>query len=496
MFYTSVERFANSLLYRGYDENGKQVSKRIKYSPTLYVPIRQGETTPFKALDGTPVKKYQFPDMKQCKEFTSTYPSDLYGNLNHVAAFIQDQFPNNIQYVPDVIRVLNFDIETDSSNGFINPAVADGAIITIAAKCSQVDDRMHVWGTKEYYDEDVVYHKCTSEYHMLESFVAWWKDVNPDVVTGWNCRFYDIPFLLNRVERIIGSDEVKKFSPWGKIRENNITTLGRIQQTFDITGVAVLDYMELTKKFTYQELENYKLNTAAAHFLKDEKLDYSDFGTLAALYDDDYDKFVKYNAQDVELIERFEEELGLIKLVYTMAYMAGVNYNVTLGTTAFWDCMIFRHLARQRTIIPFAKEHTRQPFAGGFVKDVIPCYKKWVVSFDFASLYPKIIVQNNMSPETIVPQSRRTCTPEMLLDEEISSAPDSNLCLAANGSVYRKDKKGIIPDIIDSLYEKRVHLKTQMLKAAQDAEDATDPKEKARFKRCYIIPNKWQLRLP
>lgn len=482
------------MLCRGYDEDGKQVSKKVKYAPTLYVDDPE-KTTPFKTIHEEPVKPYHFPDMRQCKEFCDMYPGNLHGNTNHVVAYIQNEFPNTIQYNPEVIRVLDFDIETESSRGFIDPSVADGAILTIAAKCAQCDGRMHVWGTKEYTgDGNISYHKCSSEFELLTEFLSWWKYINPDVITGWNCQFYDVPFLINRAIRVLGEKEAKQFSPWKNLQEKTVQTVGRTQQTYDIMGISILDYMDLIKKFTYTELENYKLNTAAVEFLKEEKLDYADFGTLAALYEGDYNKFVDYNALDVGLVERLEEALGLIKLVYTMSYMAGVNYTVTLGTTALWDAIIFRHLSRKRVVIPFNDSHQQQNFAGGYVKDVVPGKYEWVMSFDLNSLYPSIMMQNNVSPDTIVPQSRIACTPDDLLEKKVES-PDDNLALAANGTVYRRDKKGFIPEIVEELYAKRVELKKKMLEADHNKQSASSKSEAEKFDKQRVLFKTQQMAL-
>ena len=347
MFYTNVVRKGNQLLYRGYDENGVQVTNRIKYRPTMYVPSTDGETR-FKAMDGTPVKPMTFDSMKDCREFTDMYQDTqftVYGNNNHIAACIRDLFPGTIEFHPDLIRVLNFDIETESDRGFPEPDAAEMEILTITAKLS-TDEEAHVWGLKPYDEQKfdythsrykkIVYHQFTSEVGLLKHFVAWWAEQRADVLTGWNILFFDIPYIVNRITKVLGEEATKMLSPWRLIQRGSVVNNGRKRTTFDIQGISTLDYSDLVKKFTKNtlgELENYKLGTVGKEVLGIDKVDYSDLETLTRLYNEDFQRFVDYNIMDVELVDRLDDKLGLLNLVFTMSYKCGVNYTATLGTT-------------------------------------------------------------------------------------------------------------------------------------------------------------------
>ena len=460
-FYTSVERMGNFLLYRGYDDNGKKVTHRIKYKPTLYLKSKK-PVTEWKALDDTPVEPLQFGSMSEVKDFEKSYKGVpnfvLYGNTRHIPAFIQNQFPNEIVYHRDMVDVGSLDIETSYGDGFPEVDNPINEILTIAYKSSN-DETYRVWGMKPY-DEAITslkhlkieYRQFTSESSMLEAFIDFWSDPEntPDIITGWNTRFFDIPYMVARMAFLLGEEKVRNLSPWRKIERKEIYIKGRQQITFDIKGIQHLDYMELFKKFayTYGNQESYSLNHISSTVLGEKKLDYSEVGTLRDLYDADFQMFVDYNIKDVELIERMEEKLGLITLVLTMAYLGGVNYQDTLGTTAIWDSIIFRRLARSKiTVIPSEPKES-QTFPGGYVKDPHVGMHDWVMSFDLNSLYPNLIVQYNMSPETL-----------------IGSRPNAEGAIASNGTVFRKDKKGIIPEIVEELYAKRVTIKDDMLKA-------------------------------
>jgi DNA polymerase elongation subunit (family B) len=464
-FYTSVDRFGNSLLYRGYDSDGKKVFQRIKYKPTLYLESKKPSTT-WKALDGTPVEPMQFDTMREVKEFEQTYndiPSfKIYGNTRHIPAFIQNQFPGEIQYSRSLVDIASLDIETEYGDGFPEVDNPVNKILTIAYKSSK-DNVYRVWGMKPYDSEkselqgvEIDYRQYTAESSMLEAFINFWsREENvPDVITGWNTRFFDIPYMISRMAFLLGEEKVKELSPWKKIDRKEITIRGRKQITFDIVGIQHLDYMELFKKFayTYGNQESYSLNHIASVVLGEKKLDYSEVGTLRDLYDADFQMFVDYNIKDVELIERMEDKLGLITLVLTMAYLGGVNYNDTLGTTAIWDSIIFRRLARsQVAILPNIDSETAA-YPGGYVKAPHVGMHDWVMSFDLNSLYPNLIVQYNMSPETIIET------------EGVDGAR------ASNGVKFTKEKKGIIPEIVEELYAQRVDIKKDMLTAKRKIE--------------------------
>ena len=459
-FYTSVERFGNHLLYRGYDNDGKKISHRIKYKPTLYLKSKKQNTT-WKSLDGVPVDPIQFSSMSELRDFQKTYRDvpdfKLYGNERHIPAFIQGQFPNEIPYDRRLIDIASLDIETSFGDGFPEVDNPVNEILTIALKSSK-DETYIVWGLKPYDEEktelkhlNIEYRQFTNESSMLEAFIEYWStpDNTPDVITGWNTRFFDIPYMISRMVFLLGEERVRNISPWRKIERRDIRVQGSVRTTFDIMGIQHLDYMELFKKFayTYGNQESYSLNHISSVVLGEKKLDYSEVGSLRDLYDADYQMFVDYNIKDVELIERMEEKLGLITLVMTMAYLGGVNYQDTLGTCAIWDSIIFRRLARSKIATIPSEEKTSEAFPGGYVKDPHVGMHDWVMSFDLNSLYPNLIVQYNMSPETIL------------------GMPGAEGATASNGAVFSKAKKGIIPEIVEELYAKRVTVKNEMLEA-------------------------------
>ena len=483
-FYISVEKFGNRLLYRGYDDKGKRVKERVAYKPTLYLEAKK-KASKYKALDGTAVEPIGFPSMKECSEYIQMYKDvpgyKIYGNDRHVTSFIRDLYPSEIRFEKNLIDIATLDIETESNDGFPEPEEARHEILTIALKSRQ---GCHVWGMKDYDPSlnkkskyEITYHHFKTEQALLTDFINWFSDENniPDVITGWNTRFFDLPYMVNRIVRVLGDEYAKKLSPWNMVNIENTSVMGQKRLDVDLVGLPCLDYLELFKKFalnTYGQQESYKLDYIAELVLGEKKVDYSEYGSLHSLYENNFQLFVDYNIQDVELVDRLEEKMGMISLVFTLAYKGGVNYYDTLGTTAIWDTIIFRHLANKNVIIPPSTRNTSTSFAGGYVKEVMVGMHNWVMSFDLNSLYPNIIVQWNMSPETLVPHMKvPSMSVEHFMQSVGSQAPNDNLTIAANGSVYRKDIKGVVPELVEVLYSERVTFKKEMLAAKQRLEN-------------------------
>ena len=459
-FYTSVSRFGNNLLYRGYD-NGKKVQKKIKYQPTYFV--NTPKPSNWIALDGTKVAPIKFDSMRDAKEWLQTNQQvvgrHIYGNNKHIPAFINEEFPGNIKFDRNLINVTSIDIEVQSDSGFPEPEEAAHEVTAICMK-NNIDNTYYVWGLQSYdvqnsimQENRVVYEECSSESELLLKFVAHWALPSqcPDVVTGWNSRFFDIPYLINRILRLHGEEVAKRLSPWGLIDRRDVTTMQRKQCAFEIQGIAQMDYLDLFKKFgySYGPQESYKLDHIAHVVLGENKLSYEEFGNLHTLYKYDHQKFIDYNIKDVDLVDRIEDKMGLITLALTMAYRGGVNYGDVMGTTAIWDAIIYRNLYANNVIVPFGEEKFKSPYPGGYVKDPHVGLHNWVVSFDLNSLYPSIIMQYNMSPETIMSGQVLNLDVDKCLNKV--QVDTDNKCVAASGQYFRTDRQGILPQIIDEM---------------------------------------------
>ena len=462
-FYTHVSRYGNNLLYRGY-ENGERVSEKIPYSPTLYVdsPKATGE---YKTLYGKPVAPITLFSMKEGTDFIKQYQDvdnfEVHGQTNFAHQFLADTFPGTVDFDRSLINVMSIDIEVASDKGFPRPEEAAHPVTAICCK-SNKDDTYYVWGLNEYdvskNDLEVKYFRCDSELTLLQSFTSWWssKSVTPDVITGWNINLFDIPYLYRRISQIASKVVADRLSPWNIVKERTVRTMGgREQIAYNLEGIVILDYFDLFKKFTlntYGQQESYRLDHIAYQVLGEKKLSYEEYGNLHTLYRENHQLFIDYNIKDVELVQRLEEKLSIITLVCTMSYSAKCNLLDALGTTAIWDCVIYNELRKENIVIPPKPNSFKGKIVGGYVKDPMVGSHDWVCSFDLNSLYPNIIVQYNMSPETMVD----------------NTYPNSSVC--ANGTRFRNDFEGIIPKVIKKFYNNRVEIKKNMIKAKQDYE--------------------------
>lgn len=482
-FYTSVERYGNNILWRGYD-NGRQFMKKVQFKPTLYLPVK--ETPEYKTLiDEKPVGPKKFESMSAAKEFIERYSGvegfGIAGNTNYVAQFIQENYPGNIKFDMNLINICKFDIEVDISDGYANTEEADKEITSISFKSSKTNT-YHLLGRKDYDKEKTItgidpsniqFMKFDDERSMLRRFIQIWTNDFPDVITGWNVEYFDIMYIVTRIIRLFGEDKARDLSPWRSIRKHTREIFGKPQSTYAISGISVIDYMDAFKKFGYKygPQESYKLDHIAHVVLGEKKLDYSEYGNLTQLYEKNPQLYLDYNLKDTELIERMEEESALLSLVLTVAYGGGVNYTEAFGTVGIWETTLYRKLMEKK-IVPFLKGSPGQrggDLVGGYVKDPRVGMHPWIVSFDLNSLYPMLMLQYNMSPETYMSDKREYVTQKMVLDGSYHNK-NKEYSVCANGVCFTNKRLGIIPEIIQEYYGNRSKIKKQMLAVEQEIE--------------------------
>lgn len=476
-FYTNVTRYGNQILYVGY-ENGHRVKHAIKFTPTLFIPTRN--ETKYRTLDGVSVAPYKPGTMRECKDFIERNSADnfqIYGNLDYVSQFINKKFPDGCEFDRNELNVTFIDIEVESDQGFPHPKDAAFPITAITLK-NNVDHVYHTWGVGEYdtskciVDVKVDYVQCKDEYNLLQKFLKFWQLNCPDILSGWNSEFFDLPYLINRVSKLFGEEETTKFSIHRiapSSREDRYTK----EIFYDVSGLSHLDYIRLFKKFgyTYGTQESYSLNNIASVVLDEKKIDYSEFTTLNELYLKDYQKFIDYNIKDVQLVERLDDKMGLISLCMTLAHKANVNYEVAFGSTKIWDTFIYNILVKQNIVLSPQKPVVNdRRIEGAFVKEPKKGMHNWVVSFDLNSLYPHLIMQYNMSPETIMPGVVHGANVDSMLAQQKLDIPDG-ACVAATGQIFSNQKQGIFPRIVDEMYAERADIKKRALDAKQQLEN-------------------------
>lgn len=513
-FYTSVNRYGNTIMYRGYNDSGAPISYKEKFKPTLYT--RSQTPTKFVSFDGGYVKPRPCDSMKEAKEWLEFHGEmdgfKAYGTTNYIHQFITDKFPSDIKFNPNHINIVNFDIEVASDDGFPIPEAAAHPITAITLKSSK-SSIFQVWGLDNYdpskteLDLDgslIQYHHCRSEEELLVKFINYWTKNYPDVITGWNCRFFDIPYLVNRIHNLGTQEAVNKLSPWGLVNDRPVYRANRQLPAFEIVGIQQADYLELFTKFgySYGPQESYKLDHIGYVVVGERKLSYEEHGNLYTLYKKDHQKFIDYNIKDVQLVDRIDAKMGLINLALTMAYKGGVNLSDTFGTTNIWESIIYRRLLSKNVITPLKqidqirwyqiagatetsknkpgsearKKGKSHSIAGGFVKDPQVGGHDWVVSFDLNSLYPNIIVEYNISPETMI-RDPRICFsqgPDNYMKDD--NKVNDNYSIAASGVAFSKERQGIIPELIVDYYAERSTIKKRMLSAKSEYEKSKNSK--------------------
>tara|TARA_B100001121_G_scaffold51188_1_gene44588 strand:- start:862 stop:3357 length:2496 start_codon:yes stop_codon:yes gene_type:complete len=490
-FYTNVQMVGDNFLVRGY-ENGKHFMTREKFYPTLFVPSKR--KTKYKTLEGEYVESVDPGTVRECREFIRKYNEvenfKIYGNDRYIYQYISEKYPEEeIKFDVSKIKITTLDIEVKSENGFPDVESAAEEILLISIQDYNTK-QIRTWGQGGFNNkqENVIYKGFDSEYQLLNDFINWWmvEENTPEVITGWNIELYDIPYLTRRLDRVLGEKLKKRFSPWGLVTEDEIWIAGRKHITYDVGGVTQLDYLNLYKKFTYKAQESYRLDHIANVELGQKKLDHSEFNTFKDFYTQGWQKFVEYNIIDVELVDRLEDKMKLIELAIVMAYDAKANYADVFSQVRMWDTIIYNYLKKRNIVIPPKERSDKiEKYAGAYVKEPIPGKYDWVVSFDLNSLYPHLIMQYNISPETLVDARHPTVSVDKILSEEVGI--DGEYAVCANGAQYRKDVRGFLPELMEKIYKDRTIYKKKMLQAKQDYEKTPTVALEKEIARCNNI---------
>jgi len=490
-FYTNVYEKFNKMLVRGY-EDGRYFQSEEEFQPTLYVTSKK--QSKYKTLDGSSVEPIQPGKISDCKEFLKKYENvegfTVYGNDNYKAQYISQTYPEDeIKFDIKKIRLVTIDIEVASENGFPNVFDCAEELLAITLQ-NYATKHIICFASRPYINtrKDVVYVECKDEIDLIQHFLAFWERETPDVITGWNCELYDIPYIAGRIDRILGEKEARRLSPWGNIRRKELVIKGREQISYEVAGVSVIDYLDLYKKFTYKAQESYRLDHIANVELGQKKLDHSEFETFKDFYTKDWQKFIDYNIRDVELVDQLEDKMKLIELCFTMAYDAKVNFNDVFFQVRTWDAIIYNYLKKRDIVIP-PKDRSEKSdkFAGAYVKEPIPGKYDWVVSFDLNSLYPHLIMQYNISPETLLEERHPSATVEKILNRQVNFDDYKDYAMCPNGAMYRKDVRGFLPELMEKMYNDRVIFKKKMLIAKQQYEKTKTKELEKEIARCNNI---------
>jgi len=505
-FYTSVAKRGNRILFRGY-KDGKRYSHIYRdFQPRLFLPT--DTDSKYRTIYGKPVKERRFKNSSEMYVFLQQFKDvdnfNYYGIEDITYQFIYEKFPK-CKHDSKKIKVCYIDIEVDTEGGYPNMDTADKKITAITL---MYDDITFALGYGDFMSADskVKYVKCEHEHDLIRKFLKIWNSgsFSPDVVTGWNCELFDIPYLYSRIARVFDDDVAKQLSPWGMMDSKTIRMFNRDHVAYYPLGIAVLDYINMYKKFVsvVKPQESYRLDHISYVELGEKKLDYSDYGSLHRLALENHQMFMEYNVRDCSLVKRLDDKLKLLDLVYTIAYSSGVNLSSALGTVQQWDASIHAHLMDKCVVVPRKEKpkEDRKP-VGAFVKSPLFGRHDWVVSFDLTSMYPMRIIGTNIGPDTVVTKrdlkalvtanstddekaaanllmSKMTdggCLIGVDVDTILNGLPTDiagaiktiDLSLAANGYLYRKDKQSFLSQLMRQLFDERKIIKKEMLDLKQ-----------------------------
>ena len=483
------------MLVRGYD-NGRHFEDRVEFRPTFFVPSKR-KRSKWKTLDGQLVDPIKPGTIKDCREFIDKYSQvqnfNIYGNERYVHQYISENYPEDeIKFDLNKIKLVTIDIEVAAEDGF--PDVFNVAEELLLITVQDYNTKfITTFGSRPYKTnpnrKNYRYVDCHSEEGLITTFVDWWQRHTPEVITGWNCELYDIPYLMGRMERLMGEKYAKRMSPWGIVRRNEIKIAGRDNIVYDLAGISVIDYLDLYKKSpATPNQESFRLDHIALMELGQQKLDHSEYDTFREFYTKNWQKFVDYNIVDVELVDRLEDKLKLIDLCCTRAYDAKINFTDVAFQVRTWDAIIYNYLKKKNIVIPQKDRNSKDgKYAGAYVKDPKPGKYDWVVSFDLNSLYPHLIMQYNISPETLQEKKHPSASVERLLNQEDTFELYKDFAVCANGAMYRKDKKGFLPELMEKMYKERVIFKKRMIKAKKDYEKNPTKELEKEIARCNNV---------
>ena len=490
-WYTNVQLIGNYFLVRAY-EDGKHIEFREEFKPTLFV--KSKKESKYRTLSGEVVDAVQPGTVKDCREFLKKYENvdgfEIYGNERYIYQYISDKYSEEeIKFDINKIKLVTIDIEVASENGFPDVESCSEEILSITLQ-DYATKKIVSWGVKPFTHNrsDLIYHYCESEFALLNTFIQYWMDNTPEIVTGWNLQLYDIPYICKRLNRVLGEKLMKRMSLWGLVSEGEVFINGRKHTTFDIGGVTQLDYMDLYKKFTYKTQESYRLDYIAEVELGQKKLDHSEYETFKEFYTKNWQKFIEYNIVDVELVDRLEDKMKLIELALTMAFDARVNFTDVFYQVRMWDNIIYNYLKKRNIVIPQKNRSSKnEKYAGAYVKEPKPGIYDWVVNFDLNSLYPHLIMQFNISPETLIDKRHPTVSVDKILNQKLDFEEYKDYAVCANGAMYRKDVRGFLPELMEKMYNERVIFKKKMIEAKKQYEKTKDKQLLKEIARCNNI---------
>jgi DNA polymerase elongation subunit (family B) len=464
-----------------WDEDGKRISYDTTYEPYLY--LETNNTPDAKSIFNTSLRKRTFrTQFDRYKFVNENLGTRIFENLPPAQQFLIDTFHGQNES-PDFskfpLKVYYFDIETYSPDAFPVPEKAADPVNVITIYDS-LNSKFYTWGTAPMSRliDNCTYVHCESEKAMFKKVLSFLEQDYPDILSGWNSEFFDIPYIINRITNVLGQDEVKRLSPTGRITSRLVRNkFGKEQMRWYIEGIACIDYLEIYRKFCFTPRESYKLNDIAEVEIGESKVDFGD-QNLASLAMTDWDLFVEYNVQDVNLLVRLEKQLRYLELLRMIAYAGCCTFENALGTLSVVNGLCALHARSIDLKIPtFNRENdSNKKNEGGHVKEPQRGFQEHIVSFDANSLYPNVMITLNLSPETKVGKISEATADHITIKhvngQEFTLTKANfdhfikaeSIAISKANILFSQKHKGMVPSIADGFYQRRVEIKNKLKK--------------------------------
>jgi DNA polymerase elongation subunit (family B) len=491
-FYTSFFRAGAKVYVRGYDGN-TQFFESHKLTPVHFIiDNNEHSQVQYTSFYGDKIKRIDFDNPWDARNFCKENADmAVFGYPNYEYSKIDELFTE--EHDTSKLKTAFIDIETfvgndqdgnpenyDSFPNIMNPQHAISLITTL------IGNNVYVYGLENQWDEDVILGIVKDNYTLdfddlsftfksfendkllLLDFMMLIQHHLPDIITGWNSNGFDIPYICGRIENLMGPEAVKRLSPFNMVDSKIVKQkFGKEGKAWTISGIELLDYLEVYKKFELSPRENYKLETICQIELGVGKLEFT--GSFQNFYKKSFDKFTAYNILDVLRIRELDKKIAFIEIAAGMAYSSKCVFTDVFRVTRIWDNIIANYCKEQNIYVPTDYNNQRVPYEGAFVKPTIPGKYAVIGSFDVGSLYPNIIVQNNISPERMLPENEfMPCSPKDVIElndryqDAFANAVALNATLCANGALFDKSVQGIIPQLVEIYIQKRKTAKKQM----------------------------------
>jgi DNA polymerase elongation subunit (family B) len=485
VYYNSYNK--NIVLWT-WDKEGKRIQIESSFEPYLYIETNSSDSAAV-SIFNTPLKKLTFKTSYDRNKFVNeTSITRLFHNIGIEQQYLIDTFKTEVDspdFTQHPLKIWYIDIEVYAKDEFPTAEQAKYPINLLTIYDS-LEDKFYTWGLKPYTSKkpNAKYYYCKTEKELLESFLNFIKKDYPDIITGWNIESFDIPYIINRYTNVFDKDKARDLSPVNNLyyRENTVTRFGKATGRWHIRGISCIDYLEAYKIFTPGEKESYSLNFISELELKEGKLAIN-ATTLANLSESDWENFVDYNIQDVDLVKRIEDKRSILKLVRTLAYKGLTQFESALGKVSIVTGAVAHQAAKQGFIIPtFKNDKIRDDYDGGFVREPDRGLQKAIVSYDANSLYPSVILSLNISPETkvgkITSKDDDSITICLTNGKEVKISNDKftklikkeQLSISKYKVLYTQKFKGVVPNLIERLYKERVDAKNTSLKYKREIE--------------------------